>query len=115
MNITRVLPNDDLTAICAQLQPELWGEDNDLAAFDPDHLRRFLDHNGILLLAWEGDAIVGQAMCYALPYPSGEDHFYVHEVDTHPAHRRKGVAEALMREALVLAKGYGYERTVGCN
>ena len=105
---------DDLQDICAQMQPEKWGKDNEMSSFNPEGLRKFLENNGVLLLAYEGEKIVGDAMCYVMYHPSGEDHFYIHELDTHPDHRRQGIGEALIREALSIAKEMGmYEAWVG--
>jgi ribosomal protein S18 acetylase RimI-like enzyme len=107
MQIKQIKLTDKLDDVCAQMQPELWGKDNDMAVFNSADLRKFLESNGVLLLAYEGEKIVGDAMCYIMYYPSGEHHFYVHELDTHPDYRRRGVGEALMREALQVAKRLG--------
>ena len=107
MNIITVDPNHDLAAICAQMQPDQWAADNEMTSYQPEALRRFLDKGGILMLAYEGDKIAGAALCYEIPHPDGEDTLYVHELDTHPDFRRRGVAKQIMSELFKLAKERG--------
>lgn len=103
--IKRASASDDLTAICAQMQPETWGKDNQMTSYQPDKLAKYLESGGILLLAYDGESIAGAAICYELLHPAGEDSLYVHELDTHPDYRHQGVATKLMLEAIKLANG----------
>lgn len=103
-----VRTSDDLAAICTQMQPDNWAADNEMSSYKPESLKQFLDKGGILLLAYEGDKIAGAALCYELPHPDGDDTMYVHELDTHPDFRRRGIATALMAEVMKLAKQRGY-------
>jgi ribosomal protein S18 acetylase RimI-like enzyme len=75
-----------------------------MSSYKPEHLRRFLERGGLLILAWDGDRIAGAALCYELPHPDGDDTLYVHELDTHPDYRRQGVATQLMEECFRIAK-----------
>lgn len=43
-----------------------------------------------------------------MPHPSGEDTFYVHELDTHPDFRRQGIGQKLMQEVVKYAKQKGF-------
>lgn len=95
---------DDVVAVCTQMQPDLWGKDNEMTSYQPENLKKFLDAAGILLLAKDGEKIAGAALCYVLPHPAGEDSLYVHELDTHPDYRRKGIATQLMQKAMQIAK-----------
>ncbi len=106
--IVRQVRVSDVEVVCAQMQPDLWGKDNEMTSYQPEALKKFLEQNGTLLLAYDGDKIAGVALCYYLPHPATTDHsFYVHELDTHPDYRRKGVGEMLMKEAMQLAKECG--------
>ena len=48
------------------------------------------------------------AICYDLLHAHASDRsFYVHELDTHPAFRRQGVATTLMKSIFSIAKQHG--------
>jgi aminoglycoside 3-N-acetyltransferase I len=79
-----------------------------MTSYQPDQLKKFLKNDqNILLLAYDGDKITGVALCYELPHPAGEHSLYVHELDTHPDYRRKGVATQLMNKLRHIAKERG--------
>src|SRR5688500_13054331 len=108
VKIKRIFLADDLTAICEQMQPDLWGRDNDISSWQPETLKQFLQQNGHLLLACAGDKIAGAALCYDMPPPAAVDRsFYVNELDTHPDFRRQGIGTLLMQEAFKLGKELG--------
>lgn len=107
IRISTVTASDDLDAICAQMQPDSWAKDNEMSSYRPENLKKFLEQNGVLILAYSGDRIAGAALCYDLRHPSGEDHIYVHELDTHPDFRRQGIATALMNKAFETGKVLG--------
>ena len=96
--------NDDLEAICKQMQPDEWGTDNEMTSYQPESLRKFLEQGGLLILAKDDEKIAGAALCYELPHPAGDDSLYVHELDTHPDYRRQGVGTAIMRKIMEVAK-----------
>jgi ribosomal protein S18 acetylase RimI-like enzyme len=95
---------DNVEAVCAQMQPDLWGKDNEMTSYQPDKLKAYLQAGGVLILAKDGEKIAGAALCYLLPHPAGDDSLYVHELDTHPDYRRQNVATKLMQEAQKIAK-----------
>lgn len=107
LSIQIVTHNDELTAICQQMQPEVWGKDNEMTSYQPEKLQKFLEAGGILILAKDGKKIAGAALCYTHRHPAGNDSLYVDELDTHPDYRRQGVATKLMQKALEIAKGKG--------
>jgi ribosomal protein S18 acetylase RimI-like enzyme len=104
VEVRRIKDSNDLAAICAQMQPDLWGKDNEMTSYQPESLKKFLGQNGILLLAYSDDKIAGALLAYKLAHPDGDDHLYVHELDTHPDFRRQGVGTQLVQEAFKLAK-----------
>lgn len=98
---------DDLRQICEQMQPDGWGEDNEMSSYQPESLKAFLEADGILLLAKDGKKIAGAALCYIHRHPAGNDSLYVDELDTHPDYRRQSVATQLMNKVGEIAKGKG--------
>lgn len=107
IQIQLVSINDDLSAICSQMQPGLWAEDNEMDSYEPEKLRAFLEAGGILLLAKDGDSIAGVIVAHILPDPSGKNMFFVFSLDTHPNYRRQGVATMLMNKCRDIAKKKG--------
>ncbi len=106
--VRRISFDENPQAICAQMQPDTWGKDNEMTAYEPALLRSFLEAGNYLVLAYEGDRIAGAATAYPLPHPSaGGSSLYVHEVDTHPDFRQRGVATKLMGELFAIAKEQG--------
>jgi GNAT superfamily N-acetyltransferase len=104
VTISPVTLADDLAAICAQMQPANWAADNSMGSYQPETLKTFLEAAGVLLLAKVGVTIVGAALAYRLPHPEGGGSLYVHELDTHPGYRRRGIARALMGALMDLAR-----------
>lgn len=108
LQIRSVNSDDDLQVICDQMQPDTWGKDNEMTAYEPELLRDFLEKSNYLVLVYEGDKIIGAATAYPLPHPSkGGNSLYVHELDTHPDFRQRGVGTMLMQEMLNIAKEQG--------
>ncbi len=110
MKIHRAQAADNLAAICAQVQPDLWGKDNEMTAYEPELLKDFLEKGNFLVLVKDGDKIAGIATAYTLPHPSKDgSSLYVHEVDAHPDFRHRGVGTMLMKEMLKIAKEQGLD------
>jgi ribosomal protein S18 acetylase RimI-like enzyme len=107
LTLVMITLSDNLENICAQMQPDLWGKDNEMTSYQPENLNKFLKCGGLLLLAKDDEKIAGAALCYELPHPAGEHSLYVHELDTHPHYRRQGVATALMNELNKIAAHRG--------
>jgi aminoglycoside 3-N-acetyltransferase I len=108
-SIIRAKTSDNLVAIAAQIQPELWDEDNEMTAYEPELLKKFLDGEGNhLVLVYEGDKIAGIAIAHELLHPAADgSSLYVHELDAHPDYRQKGVGTMLMEEMFKIAKERG--------
>ncbi len=114
MNIQVLATTDDLSTVCQQMQPEVWGADNEMTSYQPESPRKFLESGGLLVLARDGEKIAGVVLCYVLPHPDGADTLYVHELDTHPDYRRQGVATQLMQKAVEIAKEKGLREVWLC-
>ena len=100
-----ITADDNLQEICDQMQPGSWARDNEMTSYQADTLKEFLKNPmNILLLAYDQEHIAGAALCYELPHPAGENSLYVHELDTHPGYRRRGVATAIMRKLHEIAR-----------
>lgn len=105
IHVCRVKTDDNLKAICAQMQPDNWAADNEMTAYEPERLKAFLEAGSYLVLAYKGERIAGAAIAHKLVHPAGDgDSLYVHELDTHPDYRRQGVATMLMEEIFKIAK-----------
>jgi ribosomal protein S18 acetylase RimI-like enzyme len=105
LSLRMVTADDDLAAICKQMQPGVWAKDNEMTSYQPEHLKALVqDDKNLLLLAYDDEKIAGAALCYELPHPAGDHSLYVHELDTHPDYRRHGVATALMGELMKVAR-----------
>lgn len=108
MTIRKVTLNDDLNAICAQMQPGAWGKDNEMTSYDPEALRKFLENGDVLILAYEGERIAGAGLASIILHPSkNADTLFINEIDTHPDFRRQGIATLLMTELFKIAEGLG--------
>lgn len=98
MTITRIHSTDDLVSLCNELSPEKWGKDNDMPSYTPESLKKFLANRNNLLTIGSADGnVVSVALCYVLDHPDqSRKSLYVDELETHPNHRRKGYASAMI-------------------
>lgn len=98
MQIKRITKQDDLKTMCSQLCSSDWGSDNEMAAFKPSELGEFLEQaTNMLVVGYKGDVIVCSALCYQLRHPDNSRRsLYIDELDTKPAHRRKGYASMMI-------------------
>lgn len=93
IKIRRVTEHDDLAAVAASIDEEDWGDDNDLDDYSEDALREIAGNpDTILLIAYLDGAPVGLALAARILKPYGDHWLYVDEFDTHPDHRRQGIA-----------------------
>jgi ribosomal protein S18 acetylase RimI-like enzyme len=96
--------DDALAAAFARLIPQL---SSSSAVPDHDQLRRIVEFPGNrLLIARDGDAIVGMLTLVMFPIPTGL-RARIEDVVVDEAARGRGVGEALTREALRLAESAG--------
>lgn len=109
--IHQVCPEDDLQAICTQMQPSAWGADNEMGIYSEEALRAFLAAGGLLLLAYDVSTIAGVIVAHILPDPTGKDMLFIFSLDTHPKYRRQGVATQLMTQARAIADAKGLIET----
>jgi ribosomal protein S18 acetylase RimI-like enzyme len=76
---------------------------------DPSRLAAYLtapEH--LMVLALEGDLVVGQCAGVVHHHPDKADELYVDEVGTASTHRRQGIAEAMLAEL------FAWGRELGC-
>jgi ribosomal protein S18 acetylase RimI-like enzyme len=98
--------DSDLAEIAAQLN----GADSEVSIkqFSAESLRRFLsDPLRYYLIATVDGKLAGALHGYVHLHPTGVSYAYIDEVDTIEEYRRQGVATAMMREALAVAKQQG--------
>ena len=75
---------------------------------DPEQLARFLGDDGHeLVFARSGRTIIGFASGTVLLHPDKAPAFFVNEVDVAPAYRRQGVATALCKMLIGVARDLG--------
>jgi ribosomal protein S18 acetylase RimI-like enzyme len=75
----------------------------------PERLRAYLAEPGhLMVLAFEGDVVVGQCAAVIHRHPDKPTELYIDEVGTASTHRRQGIARAMMAEM------FRWGRELGC-
>jgi ribosomal protein S18 acetylase RimI-like enzyme len=75
----------------------------------PDRMRAYLRAPGhLMVLALEGDLVVGQVAAVVHWHPDKPVELYIDEVGTASTHRRRGIARAMMDEM------FAWGRELGC-
>lgn len=98
----RRLGPDDLATLLS-VEEGLFDE-----TLDPAESAAFLaDPANLLLLAFDGDDAVGMLTGTFLRHPDKPLSLFVNELGTREAWQRRGIATALMREALTIARARG--------
>jgi len=98
----RRLGPDDLATLLA-VRDGLFDE-----PLDPAESAAFLaDPANLLLLAFDGDDAVGMLTGTFLRHPDKPLSLFVNELGTREAWQRRGIATALMREAIAIARARG--------
>lgn len=72
----------------------------------PEAIAAYLARNpGMSFVAWEGETLVGAALC-------GHDgrRGFIHHMAVHPDHRRKGIGRALTERCLVALREVGIDK-----
>ncbi|HVX80214.1 MAG TPA: GNAT family N-acetyltransferase [Devosiaceae bacterium] len=102
VTLHRLRPGEE--AILARVAPEVFDE-----AVDRDRLARYFAAPGhLMLLAREGDLVVGQCAAVVHHHPDKPTELYVDELGTASTHRRRGIGRAL------LAAMFEWGRELGC-
>jgi ribosomal protein S18 acetylase RimI-like enzyme len=100
--IKRLAPGDE--AVFNFIAPDVFDE-----PIHPGRMRAYLREPGhIMLLAMEGDLVVGQCAAVLHKHPDKPTELYVDEVGTASTHLRQGVA-TMMMEAM-----FAWGRELGC-
>lgn len=77
---------------------------------DPRRLHAYLRTPGhLMLLAFDGDLVVGQCAAVIHRHPDKPTELYVDEVGTASTHRRQGIARAMLNEL------FAWGRELGCD
>jgi ribosomal protein S18 acetylase RimI-like enzyme len=75
------------------------------APINPDHMRRYLDTPGhIMMIAIIDGLVVGQCAAVIQHHPDKPKDMYIDELGVSPAYQRHGIARRLMSEMLDLGK-----------
>jgi len=81
--------------------------DLNAAIFNDEHVINTFDrHDLLMLVAWSADAAVG----FKIGYRHDDSTFYSAKGGVHPAHRREGVARALLYAMLAAVRERDYTR-----
>lgn len=100
--LKRMQPGDE--AVFDRIAPEVFDE-----PIHPERMRKYLRAPGhIMVLALEGDLVVGQCTGVIHYHPDKVDELYIDEVGTASTHRRLGIAKAMMAEI------FAWGRELGC-
>ena len=102
-SLKRLSSGDD--ELLAHVAPEVFDE-----PVEPDRLAAYLDTAGhLMVLALEGDLVVGQCAGVIHRHPDKPTELYVDEVGTASTHRRQGIARAMLGEL------FRWGRELGCD
>jgi ribosomal protein S18 acetylase RimI-like enzyme len=100
--LCRLRPGDE--ALLDRVAPDVFDE-----PVRPDRLRSYLASPGhLMILALDGDLVVGQCAGVIHAHPDKATELYVDEVGTATSHLRQGVATAMMGEL------FAWGRELGC-
>lgn len=102
ITVRRMQPGDE--AAFASIAPDVFDE-----PIHPERLAAYLREPGhIMVLAFEGDLVVGQCAGVLHKHPDKTTELYVDEVGTASTHRRLGIARLMMDEL------FAWGRELGC-
>ena len=101
ITLKRLFPGDE--AVLENVAPGVFDE-----PVRPDLTRRFLaTPNYRIVVALEGDLVVGMATGFTHFHPDKDEEFFVNELGVDDAYRRQGIGLQLMRAILAEAKAMG--------
>jgi aminoglycoside 6'-N-acetyltransferase I len=102
ITLKRLGPGDE--AVFAKVDPDVFDE-----PIHPERMHAYLREPGhIMLLALDGDLVVGQCAAVIHRHPDKSTELYIDEVGTASSHLRQGIATAMMREM------FAWGRELGC-
>lgn len=102
VTLKRMAPGDE--SMLAHIAPEVFD-----APIHPERLGAYLRAPGhLIVLAFEGDVVVGQCAAVVHHHPDKPSELYIDEVGTASTHRRQGIARAM------LAGMFAWGRELGC-
>ena len=99
--VRRMQPGDE--AMFQSIAPDVFDE-----PVRPDRLRDYLRSPGhLMVLAFEGDLVVGQCAGVLHRHPDKPTELYVDEVGTASTHLRQGIARMMMDELFAWGREFG--------
>lgn len=94
----------DAASLLENIAPDVFDE-----PVDPERLSAYLAEPGhLMVLALEGDLVVGQCAAVIHRHPDKPDELYIDEVGTASTHLRRGIATAMLVEM------FNWGRELGC-
>ena len=101
IQIRKLGPGDE--AVLSNVAPGVFDE-----AVRPDLVKRFLaTPNYRIVVALDGDVVVGMCTGFTHFHPDKDEEFFVNELGVDDDYRRRGIAERLLRIMLAEAKAMG--------
>jgi ribosomal protein S18 acetylase RimI-like enzyme len=101
IEIRKLVPGDE--AVLSNVAPGVFDE-----AVRPDLVKRFLaKENYRILVALDGDLVVGMVTGFTHFHPDNDEEFFVNELGVDDGYRRRGIGERLMRAILDEARAMG--------
>lgn len=102
ITLKRLSPGDEW--LFGQIAPDVFDE-----AIHPERMRAYLrDRNHFMVLALDGNLVVGQCAAVLHRHPDKPDELYVDEVGTASNYLRQGIATAMLQEM------FAWGRELGC-
>jgi len=101
ISLKRMSPGDE--AVFDRIAVDVFDE-----PIHPERMAAYLRTPGhLMVLALEGDLVVGQCAAVIHRHPDKVDELYIDEVGTAPSHFRRGIARAMMDEMFAWARELG--------
>ncbi len=102
-HLKRMMPGDE--SAFYSVAPDVFDE-----PIVPERLHAYLRESGhIMVLAFEGELVVGQCAAVLHQHPDKPTELYIDEVGTASTHLRRGIATALLNEMFAWGRDLGCE------
>jgi ribosomal protein S18 acetylase RimI-like enzyme len=113
LRVSQITLEDDLDGLVDQINKAVWDDANDMAVYDTDSLRAYLERQDTILIACHeqtdaGSVLMGIASSRLELKPYDKERWlYVDEVDVCVDQRKKGAGKLIMKTLIKIAEDRG--------